>query len=137
MSSSSSPMTTAGRNTALWDTRILATPNLDRLAAESLTFKRGYSPVPLCRPSLASIATGLYPHQHGVTGNDPDLPDKGANAMAGRGNPNYARYYQTIIENFRRQPNLVRDLTGRGYVPCRRANGGKAIRSRPPASPTP
>ena len=69
----------------------IQTPHLDRLAANSLTFTRGYSPVPLCRPSLASIATGLYPHQHGVTGNDPTLPDAGVNAMASRSNPKYAR----------------------------------------------
>jgi uncharacterized sulfatase len=94
----------------------IATPNLDRLAAQSLVFERGYTPVPLCRPSLASIATGLYPHQHGVTGNDPDLPDKGVNAMAARGNPKYARYYETIIGNFAKRPNVVRDLVGRGYV---------------------
>jgi arylsulfatase A-like enzyme len=94
----------------------IQTPNLDRLAAESLAFTRGYSPVPLCRPSLVSIVTGLYPHQHGVTGNDPELPDQGVNAMAARGNPQYARYYETIIENFRRRPNFVRDLSARGYV---------------------
>jgi uncharacterized sulfatase len=93
----------------------IATPNLDRLAAESLTFTRGYSPVPLCRPSLVSIATGLYPHQHGVTGNDPALPDKGVNSQAARGNPKYTRYYQTIVDNFAKRPNLIRDLTARGY----------------------
>jgi len=93
----------------------IRTPNLDRLAAQSLTFHRGYSPVPLCRPSLVSIVTGLYPHQHGVTGNDPDLPVPGVNAMAARGNPAFARYYNTIIENFRVRPNFVRDLTSRGY----------------------
>ena len=94
----------------------IQTPNLDRLAAQSLTFERGYSPVPLCRPSLVSIVTGLYPHQHGVTGNDPALPDKDVNAMAARGNPKYARYYDTIIENFHRRPNFVRDLVSRGYL---------------------
>jgi len=94
----------------------LATPRLDRLAAESVTFQRGYTPVPLCRPSLSSIATGLYPHQHGVTGNDPQLPDAGVNAMAARTIPKYARYYETLIANFSRQPNLVRDLVSRGYV---------------------
>src|SRR5689334_20617587 len=46
------------------------TPNIDRLAGESLTFTRGYVPSSLCCPSLASIVTGLYPHQHGITGND-------------------------------------------------------------------
>src|SRR5438552_1926185 len=87
----------------------IATPRLDRLAAESVTFQRGYTPVPLCRPSLSSIVTGLYPHQHGVTGNDPQLPDPGVNAMTARTNPKYARYYETMIGNFSRQPNLVRD----------------------------
>ncbi len=94
----------------------IATPRLDKLAAESLTFQRGYTPVPLCRPSLATMITGLYPHQHGVTGNDPALPDKGANAQVGRGNPKYERYYESIVNNFAKQPNLVRDLTARGYV---------------------
>ena len=47
------------------------TPHLDRLAARSAVFRRGYVPSSLCRPSLATIITGLYPHQHGITGNDP------------------------------------------------------------------
>lgn len=94
----------------------LRTPHLDRLAAQSLLFQRGYSPVPLCRPALSSIVTGLYPHQHGVTGNDPSLPDQNVNAMAARGNPKYARYYDTIIHNFRQRPNFVRDLVSRGYL---------------------
>lgn len=50
---------------------VIQTPRLDRLAKESLTFTRGYVPSSLCCPSLASIITGLYPHQHKVTSNDP------------------------------------------------------------------
>jgi arylsulfatase A-like enzyme len=49
----------------------IQTPNLDRLAASGLVFTRGYVAAPLCRPSLATLATGLHPHQHGITGNDP------------------------------------------------------------------
>lgn len=52
----------------------IQTPNLDRLASESLTFQRGYVPNSLCSPSLVSIITGLYPSQHHVSGNDPALP---------------------------------------------------------------
>jgi arylsulfatase A-like enzyme len=52
----------------------LKTPNLDRLASESLTFTHGYVPLSLCCPSLASIITGLYPHQHKITGIDPLAP---------------------------------------------------------------
>lgn len=94
----------------------IATPRLDKLAAESITFQRGYSPVPLCRPSLATMITGLYPHQHGVTGNDPALPDVGANNQTGRANPKFSHYYETIVRNFAHKPNFVRTLTHSGYV---------------------
>ena len=49
----------------------IQTPHLDALAARSLVFERGYVPSSLCRPSLATMITGQYPHEHGVTGNDP------------------------------------------------------------------
>ena len=49
----------------------IETPRLDALAEQSLTFTRGYVTAPLCSPSLASLITGLYAYQHGITGNDP------------------------------------------------------------------
>jgi len=52
----------------------IRTPHLDRLAAQSLCFTRGYVPSSLCCPSLASIISGRYPHQHRVTSNDPPVP---------------------------------------------------------------
>ena len=55
----------------------LETPNLDRLASAGLLYERGYVTAPLCRPSLASLATGLYPHQTGIRGNDPVRPGGG------------------------------------------------------------
>ncbi|MEM1450701.1 MAG: sulfatase-like hydrolase/transferase [Planctomycetota bacterium] len=47
------------------------TPHLDALADESRVFPRGYVPTALCRASLATLVTGLYPHEHKLTGNDP------------------------------------------------------------------
>lgn len=49
----------------------IQTPHLDKLAKDGLCFTRGYVPSSLCRPSLMTLVTGLYPHQHGITGNDP------------------------------------------------------------------
>ena len=49
--------------------KVAETPAIDRLADEGLTFTQAYT-TPLCRPSLASIFTGMFPHQHLVTGND-------------------------------------------------------------------
>jgi uncharacterized sulfatase len=49
----------------------ISTPHLDALARESLVFPRGYVPTALCRASLATLVTGLYAHEHKLTGNDP------------------------------------------------------------------
>lgn len=49
----------------------IKTPSLDKLASQSAVFTRGYVPSSLCRPSLMTMLTGLYPHQHGICGNDP------------------------------------------------------------------
>lgn len=49
----------------------IKTPNIDTLGAAGMLYERGYVTAPLCRPSLASLATGLYPHQTGIRGNDP------------------------------------------------------------------
>jgi len=45
------------------------TPHLDRMAAESLLYTRGYV-MPVCSPTLACLLTGKLPSQHGITGND-------------------------------------------------------------------
>jgi len=48
---------------------IVKTPQLDRMAAESLLYTRGYV-MPVCSPSLACLLTGKMPSSHGITGND-------------------------------------------------------------------
>ncbi len=45
----------------------LRTPAMDSLAAQGMVFTRAYSPNPLCMPARASIFTGRYPHETGVT----------------------------------------------------------------------
>ena len=62
--------------------RAIQTPNLDCLARQSALFERGYVPTSLCRPSLATIISGLYPHQHKIVGNDCPHPAAMARQMA-------------------------------------------------------
>lgn len=81
----------------------IQTPHLDKLAANSLVFERGYVAAPLCRPSLASMATGLYPRQHGITGNDVD----GRNERAKRDAPMQAAFHK--------HPSFITLLTDNGY----------------------
>lgn len=49
----------------------IETPHLDAFAKRSATFRRGYVPTALCRPSLATLLTGHYASTNHVTGNDP------------------------------------------------------------------
>src|SRR5690554_4919471 len=56
----------------------IRTPHLDRLAEQSARYPNGYVPSSLCRPSLATLLTGLYPHQHGIHFNHPPPGFSGA-----------------------------------------------------------
>lgn len=55
---------------------LVRTPHIDDLASRSARFVNGYVPYSVCRPSLATLLTGLYPHQNGIYFNRPyfDLP---------------------------------------------------------------
>ena len=46
------------------------TPNLDRLAAQGVTFDHAYCPSPLCVPSRMSMLTGRYPFEQECWTND-------------------------------------------------------------------
>lgn len=82
----------------------IKTPNLDALAKRSLVMERGYVSAPLCRPSLASMVTGLYPFQHGITGNDVD------------GGNNRAALDLPMRAAFHRHPSLIKTLVNNGYL---------------------
>ena len=50
-----------------YNTPAVKTPHLDALAASGLTFEHAYVASPICAASRASMMTGLFPQQHGVT----------------------------------------------------------------------
>lgn len=66
--------------------RMARTPNIDRLAARGVSFRYAYTPAPLCMPARVSWVTGLYPHQHGICGNErpPLRPDQRARCFPHR-----------------------------------------------------
>ena len=51
---------------AAYGSRGVRTPNLDALAAESITFDRFYATCPLCAPARSSLHTGRYVHSCGA-----------------------------------------------------------------------
>jgi len=86
------------------------TPNLDRLAGESVIFRRGYVPTALCRPALMTLATGHYAHRHGITGNSP------SQKYATPGGKLYIERCATLISYIKRFDTLPALLAERGYL---------------------
>lgn len=68
-------------------TRFYKTPNIQRLAARGMTFKRAYASSPLCSPTRASILTGLSPARHGITSPTCHLPKIELKATPGTKSP--------------------------------------------------
>lgn len=93
----------------------IKTPNIDRLARESITFRRGYVPSSLCCPSLATILTGRYPHQHKITSNDPPLVP-GLSGKSFYESDAFRTGRQRMNEHMRQVPTLPRLLSEHGYV---------------------
>ncbi len=96
----------------------IQTPHIDKLASQSLTFTRGYVPDSLCRPSLMTIITGLYPHQHKVVGNDPPPPAQFKGQPKGKWRSSKAYLQQRLeylkhIDNVATLPKLLKQ---KGYV---------------------
>ncbi|MBL9136555.1 MAG: sulfatase-like hydrolase/transferase [Verrucomicrobiales bacterium] len=90
------------------------TPNLDRLARESLLFPRGYVTASLCCPSLASIITGRYPHEHRVVCNDPPRP-AGLSAQEYYASAAYQSGRDRLTGFIESLPTLPRCLAEKGY----------------------
>lgn len=93
----------------------IRTPHLDRLASESLVFPNGHVPSSLCRASLATIITGLYPHQHKITSNDPPLPEGKKGGEAQR-DPGFLKQRAEMVRLFEQSPNLPKWLGAAGYL---------------------
>jgi arylsulfatase A-like enzyme len=52
----------------------LQTPNLDRLAAQSVRFRESFVVTSLCSPGRAAVMTSRYGHHTGIIGNGAHLP---------------------------------------------------------------
>lgn len=52
-----------------YDTSLMQTPNIDRIAKEGAIFRKGYVTNSICGPSRAVILTGKYSHKNGFKDN--------------------------------------------------------------------
>jgi arylsulfatase A-like enzyme len=56
-------------------------PNLDRLAMESLVFENGVTQAPWTKPSIASLFTSLHPDTHGLDNHEGLFGPRGSEAL--------------------------------------------------------
>ena len=99
----------------------IETPNLDKLAKNSAVFTRGYVPTALCRPALATFASGMFVHQHKVSGNDPAALPSAEPQAKGKGKKGgdsaaYAALREKLIANMDVQPSIAKLLGTQGYL---------------------
>lgn len=85
------------------------TPNLDLLAAKSARFVNGYLPTSVCRPSLVTLLTGLYPHQHKIYFNHGPPGNSGYNKMTSAAD--YVEVRSREFEYIKNLPTLPRILS--------------------------
>ena len=103
-----------GRHLGAYGRRV-ATPNLDRLAAEGVLFEQAFCSAPQCSPSRASLLTGLVPHRHGLIG----LAHRGFRLPSGRAPAHAAEAVGQVEQATECQPAIQRACAGRSE--CRRA----------------
>lgn len=90
------------------------TPHLDALAARSARFVNASVPTSVCSPSLATLLTGLYPHQSGLHFNHPPPGNAAFNNMTTR--EEYLRTRSRSFEIIQKLKTLPRELhKQRGY----------------------
>lgn len=91
------------------------TPNLDRLADQSARYVNGYVPSSVCRPSLVSILTGLYPHQNGIYFNHPPPGFGALTKSPDIGKAEFDAFREKAASLIRTVPTLPRRLAASGY----------------------
>jgi arylsulfatase A-like enzyme len=87
----------------------IQTPNLDRLAANGVSFDRAVSPAPICGPARCSMFTGLYPHQARGILQEENLGARDEMEVG------VERDMMINTTSLREPPHLTRLLEGQGY----------------------
>ena len=94
----------------------IETPRIDQLAAEGLCITHGYTTAPLCRPALASMATGLYVRQHGILGNDPVFDPGGRQQYGDEWIKKRAEFNEPVMQRMENARTIADILGEAGYV---------------------
>ncbi|MFB3880784.1 MAG: sulfatase [Armatimonadota bacterium] len=104
------------------------TPNVDRIAEQSLLFEQHFSQFPHTRPSTTSLFTGQYPDTHGVQGLSGSIP-KGFTLAGALGSAGYETAFISGSGVASPAMGLGDDF---GFVSARTSGAGRGVRSAAP-----
>ncbi|MFW6336919.1 MAG: sulfatase [Phycisphaeraceae bacterium] len=96
------------RDLSCYGSTFYETPNLDRLAEQSCTFTDAYAACPVCSPTRASLLTGRYPAQVGVT----DYIDWSGKNHPRKGKVIDAPYLDHVPDKYTTYAQALRDRGG-------------------------
>ncbi|MHC4329673.1 MAG: sulfatase-like hydrolase/transferase, partial [Planctomycetota bacterium] len=78
---------------AVYGNRKIRVPNFNKLASESVVFKKAYVTQPVCTPNRSAVMTGLWPHTTGLLTNNIPLPKDTPCLNELIGDPDYRAAY--------------------------------------------
>ncbi len=99
-----------------YGSRLIQTPNIDRIANEGVRFENAFTTNALCAPSRATLLTGTYSHVNGMTGNPGVL---GSGYEMPRFDPSQETFPK-ILQQYGYQTGLV----GKWHLPTNPAKAG-------------
>ncbi len=100
-----------------YGSRLIQTPNIDRIAKEGMRFGNSFCTNALCAPSRATLLTGTYNHINGMYGN-PEIP-----ATTGTMMPHFDAAQETFPKILKRH-GYQTGMVGKWHLPVNPAHVG-------------
>jgi arylsulfatase A-like enzyme len=100
-----------------YGSKLIETPNIDRIAKEGVRFENAFTTNALCAPSRATLLTGTYTHINGMIGN-PDIADIPAEEQ-----PHFDPQQETIAKILKRN-GYQTGMVGKWHLPVNPAKTG-------------
>jgi arylsulfatase A-like enzyme len=99
-----------------YGSRLIETPNIDRIAREGMRFENAFCTNPLCSPSRATLLTGKYAHLNGMIMNPPYHPGESQPRPTGAQPPVHFDLSQETFPRIMQQHGYQTGISGKWHL---------------------